>query len=106
MDDVNELQTLWGRTDWLFGLVPTDRWRQRGIELRHPFLFYVGHLPAFAWNHVRTAIGAEAHDSAPGPAVRPGHRSGVAVGGRRPPARGLARGRRGDSPIGTRFASG
>ena len=26
------------------------------IALRHPFIFYVGHLPAFAWNHVCVGV--------------------------------------------------
>jgi ergothioneine biosynthesis protein EgtB len=43
---------LWERTDRLFALVGPDGVLQRPIALRHPFIFYVGHLPAFAWNHV------------------------------------------------------
>src|SRR5881396_1225754 len=44
--------TLWRRTDMLFGLVARDAMQSRPIALRHPFIFYVGHLPAFAWNHI------------------------------------------------------
>ena len=36
----------------LFGLVARDAMQSRPIALRHPFIFYVGHLPAFAWNHI------------------------------------------------------
>src|SRR5436309_15618076 len=42
----------WARTDALFRLVAPDAMLSRPIALRHPFIFYVGHLPAFAWNHV------------------------------------------------------
>ncbi len=51
-----ELTRAWSRTDWLFGLVGRDRWHLQGIELRHPLLFYVGHLPSFAWNHLSSAL--------------------------------------------------
>jgi len=44
--------TAWRRTDMLFGLVARDAMQSRPIALRHPFIFYVGHLPAFAWNHI------------------------------------------------------
>jgi len=45
-------QRAWARTDALFGLVAPDAILSRPISLRHPFIFYVGHLPAFAWNHL------------------------------------------------------
>ena len=59
---MDELRRAWARSDWLFDRVPRERWLSRGIELRHPFLFYVGHLPAFAWNHVSAALGLPTHD--------------------------------------------
>jgi ergothioneine biosynthesis protein EgtB len=43
---------LWERTDRLFALVAPDAILERPIALRHPFIFYVGHLAGFAWNHV------------------------------------------------------
>jgi ergothioneine biosynthesis protein EgtB len=43
---------LWARTDRLFDLIAPDAILARPIALRHPFIFYVGHLPAFAWNHI------------------------------------------------------
>jgi len=43
-------KTLWERTDRLVGLVAPGAVLERPIALRHPFIFYVGHLPAFAWN--------------------------------------------------------
>ncbi|MBK9264468.1 MAG: SUMF1/EgtB/PvdO family nonheme iron enzyme [Polyangiaceae bacterium] len=46
----------WSRSDEIFNLIPTDRLLERPISLRHPFLFYLGHLPAFAWNQVGNAF--------------------------------------------------
>jgi ergothioneine biosynthesis protein EgtB len=43
---------LWERTDRLFALVAPEAIRHRPIPLRHPLIFYAGHLPAFAWHHV------------------------------------------------------
>src|SRR3989441_6541184 len=44
--------SVWRRTDMLFAIVARDAMLSRPIALRHPFIFYVGHLPAFAWNHI------------------------------------------------------
>src|SRR5262245_27600918 len=44
--------TTWRRTDLLFGLVAREAMLSRPISLRHPLIFYVGHLAAFAWNHI------------------------------------------------------
>ena len=46
------LLAAWARSDALFALVPQAAWRAQPIDLRHPILFYVGHLPAFAWNQI------------------------------------------------------
>ena len=46
------LEAAWERSDLLFGLLAPDAWLQRPIGLRQPFIFYLGHLPGFAWNHV------------------------------------------------------
>jgi len=48
----DRLQHAWTMSDRIFELVPQDRWLDQPIKLRHPILFYVGHLPAFAWNQV------------------------------------------------------
>jgi len=48
----SRLQDAWARSDRIFELVPQERWLDQPIRLRHPILFYVGHLPAFAWNQV------------------------------------------------------
>src|SRR6266536_4271074 len=44
--------SVWARTDSLFGIVAPEAILTRPIALRHPFIFYVGHLPACAWNQV------------------------------------------------------
>ena len=49
---VDRFTSLWRRTDSLFGIVARDAILSQPIALRHPFIFYVGHLPAFAWNHI------------------------------------------------------
>ena len=48
----DQLVAVWRRSDELFSLIPDDKWFERPIGLRHPILFYLGHLPAFAWNQV------------------------------------------------------
>lgn len=53
----------WRRSDVLFGMLGREAWRSRAIPLRHPPIFYLGHLAAFAWNHVGVGVlGLEAHD--------------------------------------------
>jgi ergothioneine biosynthesis protein EgtB len=42
----------WSRTDEIFGIVKPQAMLSNPIALRHPFIFYVGHLPAFAWNQI------------------------------------------------------
>lgn len=42
----------WARSDELFGLIRDERMLAKPIVWRHPFLFYVGHLPAFSWNQI------------------------------------------------------
>ena len=48
----DRFKSAWARTDALFRLVAQDAMLARPISLRHPFIFYLGHLPAFAWNHL------------------------------------------------------
>ena len=46
----NRFRQLWARSDSLFGLLrSTDDYYRRPIKLRLPLLFYLGHLPCFAW---------------------------------------------------------
>lgn len=49
---LDRLQAAWVRSDEIFRLVPEGALLDRPIPLRQPFLFYLGHLPAFAWNKV------------------------------------------------------
>jgi ergothioneine biosynthesis protein EgtB len=49
---LERLESAWGRTDRLFGLLSDGAWPEQPIALRQPFVFYLGHLPAFAWNHL------------------------------------------------------
>jgi hypothetical protein len=44
------LVSAYARSDALFAVSPPEALPLRPIGLRHPFLFYLGHLPAFAWN--------------------------------------------------------
>jgi gamma-glutamyl hercynylcysteine S-oxide synthase len=50
------LLSAWAKTDELFGLIRDDRLLAKPIVWRHPFLFYVGHLPAFSWNQICASI--------------------------------------------------
>jgi ergothioneine biosynthesis protein EgtB len=42
----------WARTDEIFNIIPTGKMLASPIVWRHPFIFYVGHLPAFSWNQI------------------------------------------------------
>jgi ergothioneine biosynthesis protein EgtB len=42
----------WARTDEIFSIVPLPEMLAKPIVWRHPFIFYVGHLPAFSWNQI------------------------------------------------------
>lgn len=46
------LEVAWQRSDFLFSLLADEALYVRPIALRQPFIFYVGHLPAFGWNQV------------------------------------------------------
>jgi ergothioneine biosynthesis protein EgtB len=49
---LDRLREAWRRSDRLFALLSDGAWLEQPIPLRQPFLFYLGHLPAFAWNQV------------------------------------------------------
>lgn len=52
------LDAAFRRSDEVFDLIAEHDLLARPISLRHPFLFYLGHLPAFAWNQIgRGALG-------------------------------------------------
>lgn len=46
----------WARTDQIFAILPAGELTTTPIVWRHPFVFYVGHLPAFSWNQICGAI--------------------------------------------------
>ena len=50
------LAAVWARTDRIFEMLVPGAFLARPIALRHPFIFYVGHLPAFAWNHICAGV--------------------------------------------------
>src|SRR5438477_7546791 len=52
------------RSQALFDLVEEQAYYSRPIELRHPIVFYEGHLPAFSFNTlVKRALGGSSVDS-------------------------------------------
>ena len=60
-----DLERAWARTDALFELLSPEALAARPIGLRQPFIFYLGHLPAFAWNQVcRGLLGRASFDPA------------------------------------------
>ena len=46
------LARAFAQSDVVLGLVGDDAFALRPIHLRHPLVFYLGHLPAFAWNQL------------------------------------------------------
>lgn len=50
--EAEALVAAWERSDALFTWLSEAALLERPIPLRQPFLFYLGHLPAFAWNHL------------------------------------------------------
>jgi ergothioneine biosynthesis protein EgtB len=46
----------WNRSDEIFDILSTGQSLAQPIVWRHPFIFYVGHLPAFAWNQIGAGI--------------------------------------------------
>jgi ergothioneine biosynthesis protein EgtB len=57
MEGLKALESAWVDSDALFALLAEPAFRARPIPLRQPFLFYLGHLPAFAWRHLGAACG-------------------------------------------------
>ena len=50
--------------DSLFDMLTEDAWLMRPIALRHPCVFYYGHLSAFAWNQVfRYTLGRDSFNA-------------------------------------------
>src|SRR5436309_6786393 len=53
---IERLTGAWARTDRIFEILAPGAFLAQPIALRHPFIFYVGHLPAFAWNHICAGV--------------------------------------------------
>lgn len=51
-----ELQEAFTTSDLIFSLLAEEDFFERPIALRHPFVFYLGHLPAFAWNQLGRGV--------------------------------------------------
>jgi ergothioneine biosynthesis protein EgtB len=49
---LRRLERAWERSDAVFALLRLEAWGARPIPLRQPFIFYLGHLPAFAWRQL------------------------------------------------------
>ena len=59
------LERAWARSDALFRMLTPDALATQPIALRQPFIFYLGHLPAFGWNQVcRGVLGQPSFDPA------------------------------------------
>ena len=57
IDDLREkFISAWARTDEFFAIVASGQLNAIPIVWRHPFIFYIGHLPAFSWNQICGAI--------------------------------------------------
>ena len=62
---LTELEKAWARSDALFRMLTPEALGAQPIALRQPFIFYLGHLPAFAWNQVcRGVLGRPSFDPA------------------------------------------
>jgi ergothioneine biosynthesis protein EgtB len=60
---LEDLARAWQRSDLVLDTVAPDALLEQPIALRQPFIFYLGHLPAFAWNQVgRGLLGRAAID--------------------------------------------
>ena len=46
------LTDAWARSDKIFAIVGSGQTLHQPIVWRHPFIFYIGHLPAFSWNQI------------------------------------------------------
>jgi ergothioneine biosynthesis protein EgtB len=53
---LSRLEAAWRRSDVLFAMLAPEALLVQPIPLRQPFIFYIGHLPAFAWNQVARGL--------------------------------------------------
>ncbi len=61
---LDDLRAAWARSDRLLSILAEDAWLEQPIALRQPFLFYLGHLPAFAWNQLGRGLGCTSFEPA------------------------------------------
>jgi len=54
------MEGAWERSDFLFDRLAPGALLAQPIPLRQPFIFYLGHLPAFSWNHLGGWLRGEA----------------------------------------------
>ncbi len=52
----DRFQAAWARSDQIFATVKPQALLSKPIAYRHPFIFYIGHLPAFAWNQICAGV--------------------------------------------------
>jgi ergothioneine biosynthesis protein EgtB len=57
---LDELAGTWRRSDEVLDFVAPEAYLSRPIALRQPFVFYLGHLPAFSWNQIGRGLGGRA----------------------------------------------
>ena len=81
------LSSCWSRSDEIFDLLEDGAIYEQPIGLRHPLIFYLGHLPAFAWNQVCRGL-------LDMPSFRPGFDSVFERGAHLAGARGVCQARR------------
>lgn len=48
----DRFHAVWSRSDEIFEILPKGELLAQPIVWRHPFIFYVGHLPAFSFNQI------------------------------------------------------
>src|SRR3954470_947827 len=61
---LSSYRTMRERSRQLFELLADDAYYSRPIDLRHPIVFYDGHLPAFSFNTlVKRALGGASIDA-------------------------------------------
>src|SRR6185503_18680552 len=48
----DKFRAAWSRSDEIFAIVPSGQLLAQPIVWRHPFIFYIGHLPAFSCNQI------------------------------------------------------
>ena len=88
------------RSRALFDLLADDAYYSRPIALRHPIVFYEGHLPAFSFNTlVKKGARRREHRRRPRDAVRARHRSRTTCAGRRAVRRGAWPARDDGAPV-------